>query len=186
MSKYKPMLVHFDETSYNSALAKAEQKNKYFNEAIQWIQQYDMNPKGEQIKEFHESFSNYFRTKIAEKHKDSIGITLSAEKILDLLDIKIADLIRLEKLYKEIDIPCEFNTTGDETIQYPVDEKQFQIFTKSSEQNQKLRDFRNFIDALEKLSEHCHVYPHQIQIGTSGFVRYDMRSSTYLPNLFDR
>ena len=186
MSKYKPMLVYFDETSYSLALTKAEQKKEYFDKANQWVKRYDMNLKGEEVREFHNSFSTYFQIKITERHQNSIGLPLSFEKLLELLEIRITELVKLEKLYKEIDLPCEFNTGNDDSIQYLVDEKQFQTFTKSSEQNQKMRDFRNFIDALEKLSQHCHIYPNQIQIGTSGFVRYDMRSSTYLPNLFDR
>ena len=186
MSQYKPMLIHFDETSYNLELTRAKQKKDYFDKAIQWVERYDMNPEGEEVEQFHNSFSNYFRIKITEKHQNSIGLPLSSEKLLDLLEIKISELVRLEKLYKAIDIPCEFNTLSEGAIQFPIDRKRFETYTKSSEQNQKLRDFRAFIEALNKLSKHCHVYPYQIQIGTSSFVRYDLRTATYIPNINDR
>ena len=69
------------------------------------------------------------------------------------------------------------------TLTFPVDKKPYERYTKSSEDNAKLRDFRAFIEALERLSKHTHIYPRQMQLATSSLVCYDLRSREYYPRI---
>jgi hypothetical protein len=59
----------------------------------------------------------------------------------------------------------------------------FELYTKSSEENERLRDARAFIEALNRLNRHTKIYPLNIQSATSNLVRYNMRSNEYSINL---
>ena len=57
---------------------------------------------------------------------------------MNLLGVDITELRRLEAKYKAIEVRCEFNNG----ITFPVDKKPYERYTKSSEDNAKLRDIR--------------------------------------------
>ena len=74
---------------------------------------------------------------------------------MSLLGGYMVELRRLKAKYKAIQIQCE-SIWG--ALTFPVDRKPFERYTKCSEDNSKLRDFRAFVGALERLSKHTHIY----------------------------
>ena len=78
MTKYKPMLVHFDEVSYQKAIEEAEQKIHIYNKALAWSENHI---KINTPKLFAESFTQYFKDRFYDLHKDKISLDISVDKI---------------------------------------------------------------------------------------------------------
>lgn len=187
MSQYKPMLIRFDERSYKEALSKASEKESLWREAISWIKDNFTNWKqptdSAELNTLHNSFTEYFRDKYWETNKDLVKLPISIDKILDLMEIDIRALSYIEREYKAFDYKPKFNT-GE--ISFPVDKTPFEMYTRSSEENQKLKLARKFIDILEEVSEVTHVYHKNIQTAVSNFVIFDMRENRFFANVIGR
>ena len=180
MPKYKPVLIHFDSDGYNRECKKADEKKNLFNDAVLWMESRGVDLVGdESLKSMHDDMLGFFTDSIWQSNKDKIQLEISKERLLNLMDIDTAELSYIQKNYESYSLEPQFN--GDGTIQFLVDKSPFERYTKSAEENRKLRDFKAFIEALEKLSEHCHIYPHQITIATSSFVGYDLRKGEFIP-----
>lgn len=193
MSKYKPMLISFDAEGYKQESKRASEKLSILNSAIDWMEANSVNLLGEGLNEvmvssIDKSFCEFYTNKVWEQNKHKIQLEITKEKLLDLMGINITELKRMEIQYHQIESQqLEFYPVYDDSktiefnYRFPVDRKSFERYTKSSEENAKLRAFREFTAALDKLSEHCHVYPNQIQLATSGFVKFDIRTGEYFP-----
>ena len=184
MSKYRPVLVYFDAEGYQNAEKSSKEKESLFSEALEWMSANSMNlipPLSDNdLIEIHNSMTGFFTDFIYGTNKDKIMLDISKEKLLGLLDIDISKLAYIEGNYIGYEIEPQFNRGS---ITFPIDRKPFERYTKSAEENRKLRHYKAFIEALEDLSEHCHVYPFEIQKGTSGLVRFDRRLNKYFPNI---
>ena len=64
-----------------------------------------------------------------------------------------------------------------------VDKSNYQLWTVSEEQNERLRIGREFIKAVEHLSDYTKVYPLDVSRGVSQLISYDIRSQKYFVNL---
>ena len=177
MPKYKPMLIDVDNDGYNYALKRAKEKVHLYNKALAWCQQHiDVTD----CEGFSASFSHYFKQEYHLLNKDKIKLDIRIEKILDLMDISLFELERIEADYRSNDSPLQFNNG----VPLPdIKIRDYEIYTKSSEENERLRDARKFIEALKRLSHHTKIYPLNIQGATSNLVRYDLRSNEYSVNL---
>lgn len=185
------MLISFDEEGYNLEIKKAEEKERILNLAIDWMKKHSLdlgNLTEVILNSIDQSFCEFYTHKMWEVNKDKIQLDISKEKLIDLLSIDLTGLKRLEEKYKEINTnPLEFYVVNDDgrcvefSYRFPVDRKDFERYTSSAAQNAMLKDYKAFIESLERLNKHCHIYPHQIQIATSNFVRYDLRNGKYFP-----
>lgn len=104
---------------------------------------------------------------------------IQVDKLLDLVGINLAPLQVLEN---------KFNTNQAELdyadgIKPKVDRKQFERYTKSSEENERLRDGRKFLDALNQIEKHVKVYPANIVNGTSNLIGFDIRKGEFHINV---
>ena len=182
MLKYKPMLVRFDEEGYNLELKQAQEKIQVYKEALVFAQQ---NIIVEDYKNFGDGFSEYFKHVIYESNKGKIELDINVTKLLDLLDIDISLLVKLERMYDSNSSVLSF----DEPLSIPtplVDRKKHEVYTTSAEQNEALRDGRRFIDAIQQVSKHTTVFPFNMQSGTGNFIAYDVRRQEYFVNLKGR
>ena len=177
MTKYKPMLVHFDEVSYQKAIKEAEQKIHIYNKALAWSENHI---KINTPKLFAESFTQYFKDRFYDLHKDKISLDISVDKILNLMDVNLMPLEALEIEFKKNKSSLIFK--GDK-LSIDVNRKSFEVYTRSSKQNAVLKDAKNLIDALNRLKAHTHIYPAQITIATSNLIGYNMQSNKYQVNL---
>ena len=179
MPKYKPMLVRFDEEAYNIDLKQAQEKVDAFKKALVYAQQYIVV---DDYQQFADGFTEYFKNRIYESNRGKIQLDINVSKLLDLLDIDISPLVRIEQLYDGISSVLSFDKPL--TIPTPfVERKKHEIYTTSAEQNEALRDGRRFIDAIQQVSKHTTVYPFNMQSGTSNFIGYDIRRDEYFVNL---
>ena len=180
MPKFRPVLIHFDYEGYNRESKRAEEKKALFIEAVNWMESRGVNLLGdESLKSIHKNMLGFFTDYIWQSNKAKIQLEIPKEKLLNLLDIDTSELSYIQANYESYSLEPKFN--GDEGIQFEIDKAPFERYTKSADENRKLRDFRTFVEALEKLSEHCHIYPHKISSATSSFVGYDLRKGEFYP-----
>ncbi len=176
MPKYKPMLIRFDEESYNHKLKRCNEKIQIIKKAIAWAENHIVIFDKE---EFAQSFTAFFKKEYYESNKDKIHLDIQVDKLLDLVGINLAPLQVLEN---------KFNTNQAELdyadgIKPKVDRKQFERYTKSSEENERLRDGRKFLDALNQIEKHVKVYPANIVNGTSNLIGFDIRKGEFHINV---
>lgn len=176
MPKYKPMLIRFDSDSYNHELKKCNEKIAIIKEAIAWAENHIVIFDKE---EFAQSFTAFFRKEYYESNKDKIHLDIQIDRLLDLVGIDLTRLQVLESKFNSIDSELDY-TDG---IEPKIDRKQFEVYTKSSEENEILRDGRNFLDALERIERHVKIYPANIISGTSSLIGYDIRKGEFHINV---
>lgn len=182
MSKYKPMLVHFDKEGYDEQVKLAEFKKTVSDEAWLWIgQNLPENHKIIHADEFKGmfikgNFVSLFKKEFLRAYRDKIKLDISVDKLLELMEVEI---YRLEDLEREYNLVITDIKWGAEGKYFNIDKRPYEIWTKSSEENQLLKDGRNLIDAVEKLGKHTKVYPQQIMLATSNLIGYDLRKQEY-------
>lgn len=177
MSKYKPQFLSFDEEAYQIDKLKGDEKADILLSAIQWVEQYIDLP-SEELEEFSKSFTRYFEEKYYKANKSKIQLDVKIEKLLDLVGINLMPLRVWEQEYQLNDSQIEFNAE-EGSFRCHVDEEKYKRYTKSADENKRLRDATAFIEALEKITSHTKVYPLAIQQATCNFITYNVRENKY-------
>jgi len=181
MSKYRPVLISTDEEGVKMAKKRSNEKRLLFHQAIDWIGSKGIEVSLSDSKRLHDSFIRYFSEAFYELHRDKNLLGLSADKLMELKEINLSELAQIESKYKSYELEAEFNSGGQ--ISFPVNLNAYKRYTKSSEENAKLRDYKKFIEGIELISKHTHIYPHQINLATSGEIKYDLANQKYYPNI---
>ena len=181
MSKYRPVLINIDNEGLKMAKKRSNEKLALFNKAIDWIKNKGIEVSISNSKQLHDSFVRYFSEAFYELYRDKNLLGLSAEKLMEVKEINLSELAQIETRYKSYELETEFNSDG--SISFPINLKAFERYTTSSEENAKLRDYKKFIDAINIISKHTHIYPYQMVLATSGEIKYDLAKQIYYPNM---
>jgi len=177
MTKFKPMLIRTDNEGLQSANKRVKDKLHLYDKAIQWASQYT---EIRNVEAFEADMIAQFKKDLLYKHEKSIGLPINADKLIDLLDIPLYEFNSIAKQYYEIGIDVKF-VDGELTAE--VDKADYQLWTVSEEQNEKLRIGREFIKVVEHLSDYTKVFPFDVARGVSQLISYDIRSQKYFVNL---
>ena len=176
MSKFKPMLVSFDDKSFKEAQEKAQNKHLLRVEATEWIEGV-LDVSNIDVQKLHEDMTQYFKELVSEAYKDVNQLELSASKLIEAKEIKIHELREIQSKYEAINLPL---TMVDEIPSFSVDKKEYEVWTRSENMNNKLTKGNAFIFALNQLSGDINVSLRFITNATSGVIRYDLFKNEYL------
>ena len=173
--KFVKMKVWFDEATYKEDLADADRKIKLLEEASQWCAKHIDISKMDKNK-FVFDMTKEFSRCLKDQKGDAVKIEISIEKLMFLLDINISELVSMQSaisksMGKALVIDNEFVCK--------VDKENYQAYTKSQEENDKLIAGNNLAKALELASKYVKIYPLSIQQATSGFLQYRLNSNSY-------
>lgn len=95
-----------------------------------------------------------------------------------LLDVNASPLVEFQNEYNRYEAVIEVAENGiDYTCR--IDAKDYSLYTKNVEENERVISGNNLIHALELIGKYTKVYPVTIQQGVSGFLHYDMRDNKY-------
>lgn len=177
MKQFKPMLIHTDNAGLESANKRVKEKLNLYDKAMQWASQHTDIRNAEA---FEADMIAEFKRDLLYKHEKNIGLPINADKLIDLLDIPLYEFNSIAKQYYEIGVEVKF---ADGELTAEVDKSDYQLWTVSEEQNEKLRIGREFIKAVEHLSDYTKVFPFDIARGVSNFVSYDIRKRKYYVNV---
>ena len=98
MSKFKPIVIDFNEQAYNHAIDTANEKIELYNQALAWA---GKHIKVDAPKAFADSFTEYFKEQFYQANKNKIQLNVSVDKILSLMDVETDALSHIEILFKE-------------------------------------------------------------------------------------
>ena len=132
------------------------------------------------LKAFSEDFISYTTKKIIDKNKSLKSLNLSPDKVLSLLDIDLNKLYNIQVEFEENKTQLLFDKQGSPYTR--VDKEQFIKYTKSEEENERLKAIQNLIASIEDLQQYYHVYKGDLQRVTSNAVRWDMRTNQWVIN----
>ena len=122
MSKFKPMLVSFDDKSFKEAQEKAQNKHLLRVEATEWIEGV-LDVSNIDVQKLHEDMTQYFKDLVSEAYKDVNQLELSASKLIEAKEIRMYELREIKSKYEAIDLPL---TMVDEIPTFSVDKKQLE------------------------------------------------------------
>jgi len=176
MSKFTPMLVSFDDKSFKKAQEKAQDKHLLRAEATNWIENV-LSISNIDVQKLHEDMTQYFKELVSEAYKEVNQLELSASKLIEAKEIRMYELREIQSKYEAIDLPL---TMVDEIPTFSVDKKEYEVWTRSENMNNKLTKGNAFIFALNQLSGDINVQHRFITNATSGVIRYDLFKNEYL------
>ena len=173
--KFVKMKIHFDDVSYNEALIEAKRKLNVITEAFEWCSNHIDNSKMNK-NEFVFDMTKEFSRCLQEQKGDAVKIEISVEKLMFLLDIEISKLGALKSEFNSMKLELK---VVDDLFSCEVIKEQFQSYTTSQEQNDKLIAGNNLVKALEMVSKYTKVYPLNVQQATSGFLQFQLSKNSY-------
>tara|TARA_A100001015_G_C14838924_1_gene651670 strand:+ start:278 stop:862 length:585 start_codon:yes stop_codon:yes gene_type:complete len=184
-SKFKKQLIAFNEKSYNEALGLSRLKLKLLAEAIQWCNNHieDID-----LEKFVENMPQYFLSKLRDTKPElqNLGIN-KPEKIADLLDINVNDLVSIESRFNKVN--GYIKIVKGKAVE-DVDVEVYKVYTRDEEENQRKKIADDLIVALENAMEFgINIQTNVIQQATSSLVQwwpYDNRGFRYNWNAFSR
>tara|TARA_R100000935_G_scaffold55782_1_gene86213 strand:+ start:2775 stop:3332 length:558 start_codon:yes stop_codon:yes gene_type:complete len=179
--KFVKMKTSFDMATYNQSLVEAKRKLSIVNEAYEWCNNHIDNSKMNK-NEFVFDMTKEFSRCLKEQKGDAVKIEISVEKLMFLLDIEISMLGALKSEFSSIKLELK---VVDDLFNCEVIKEDYQSYTTSQEQNDKLIAGNNLVKALEMVSKYTKVYPLNIQQGTSGFLQFQLSKNSYNVRLHD-
>ena len=129
------------------------------------------------LKAFSEDFISYTTNKIIDKNKSLKNLNLTSDKVLSLLEIDLNKLYNIQVEFEENKNQLLFDKEGSPYTK--VDKEQFIQYTKSEQENERLKAIQNLLISIEDLQQYYHVYKGDIQRVTSNAVRYNIRNNQW-------
>lgn len=147
-----------------------DSKIKRFSELLDYCNQFllikDLNA-------FSEKPKQYFLNAFDEKYKNEFPPIVTLEKKLELCNIDIQKITRLEAEYKQIEI------TGFEPLTLSAQEPDFNIYANDKEAVTRYEKTKILCDLLNELRETNQVYPANVIQGVSGAIGFNFQSNKF-------
>ena len=172
--KFKKKVITINNEGLKQAENVAEAKITLLQKAIDEAKKHVTI---DDLKAFSEDFIFYTTKKIIDKNKSLKSLNLSPDKVLSLLDIDLNKLYNIQVEFEENKTQLLFDKEGSPFTR--VDKEQFIKYTKSEEENERLKAIQNLIASIEDLQQYYHVYKGDLQRVTSNAFRWDMRTSQW-------
>jgi hypothetical protein len=168
---FEPKLIHYQKADHNRKQHLAQQQLKKFekikNEASKYI---EIPTTNEGLTLILANPLDYVTNQIDIKHRPSINIPISKEKLLGLLEIDLSTLQGLLKDYKG-----NYLTTDKNVVKTKDFRREFEHYTSNEDENKRLELSLRLIDAFSELTSDNshHQKPHNLIQATNNKLRYD-------------
>ena len=172
--EFKKKVISMSDEGLKQAEKVAEAKITLLQKAIDETKKYVTI---DDLKAFSEDFISYTTNKIIDKNKSLKNLNLTSDKVLSLLEIDLNKLYNIQVEFEENKNQLLFDKEGSPYTK--VDKEQFITWTKSEQENERLKAIQNLIASIEDLQQYYHVYKGDIQRVTSNAVRYNMRNNQW-------
>ena len=180
---FKPLLVFYDEREHMKAEEVAQKKLMLLDDASVWIYNaLDLNDAKINPKRLHLNMVEWFKDIILNRFKEVNQLGLSASKLIEAKEIPIGELVSIQSKYEAIELSTDIKFP-DNVPMIEIHKKDYEVWTTTEKQNQKVILRNQLIKAVNELSKiGLKVYPANISQATSNFVLYDMAQSKYILN----
>lgn len=174
--KFKKQLVWFDKKEYEKHISEGKQKLILLAQAVEFMSRYIKKVDSQEAVKV--GFEIYFLNELLSQNKKftEMGIN-NPLKVLDLLDISISELIRIED---EFETMKEYDLVWNEGVAKVVTKKEaFCIYTEDHVQNAELKLANNLIKAINDVSEVKTLQPMSVIRAFNGFINYNWTTHEY-------
>ncbi len=180
---FKPLLVFYDEREHMKAEELAQKKLTLLDDASVWIHNtLDLDDAKINPKRLHLNMVECFKDIVLHHFKDANQLGLSANKLIEAKEYPLHELKQIQSSYEDVELKSEL-TFPNNVPTIIVNKKDYEIWTTSEKQNQKVILGNQFIHSVNELSKiGVKVYPANISQATSHFVLYDLAKNKYILN----
>jgi hypothetical protein len=169
MKEFKRQIVAFNEREYNRAMVEANNKIKRLKEALKWTSNYIMvsNINKEKFAEdCVAEFTRVFTKKWAVKYEG-----ISADKLLMLQDVPMAELKALQTLIMAIQQPVK---VVDDKFEADVSKEAFTRYTKNEKENKMLVVVNKINAIVEEVQREQQVFKLTLAQAMPSLLQFDM------------
>lgn len=169
--KFKKQLIWFDKEAFEKHNAEGRQKLVLLAQAVEFMSRHIKRVNAKKAVEV--GFEMYFLDQLVQQNKKfkEMGIN-NPVKVLDLLDISVFELIRIEEEFetlKQYHLEWE-----DGTAIVKSDKEQFCKYTKTEEENIELEIANNLIKSITEVKGiKTGLQPMMIIRAFNGFINYN-------------
>lgn len=180
---FKPLLVYYDKREHLKAEESAQKKLTLLDEASVWIHnQLDLDDAKINPKRLHLNMIECFKDLVLHHFKEVNQLGLSANKLIEAKEIPVSELMQIQKNYEAVETHSDI-TFPNNVPTISIKKKDFEIWTTTEKQNQKVIMGNQFIKSVKDLSDiGIKTYPLTIRQATSNFVLFDFTSNRYMLN----
>jgi hypothetical protein len=166
----KKIAIGVDTHKQNEYRINVEAKKKRFEELLTYCQQFISI---EDIKAFSEAPKNYFINAFDERYKNEFPPIVSLDKRLELSNVDIQKVGRLESEYHAIQID-NFNPV---TLSAP--DKDFNIYAIDPEAEKRYKKTKALCDLLNDLRSEQTVFPANVVQGVQGAIGFNFQTNKF-------
>ena len=181
-SKFKPMLVSFDQVAFERAQHEAERKLELLDEGSVWIHnQLDVDNLGLDLTFLSNNMVACFEAELLSHFEEFNTLGVSAKKLIQLKEIPINELVDIQKRFEA----CRGEISFEKNLPYSIVKRnRFERWTTNEKQNQKVVFGNQFIKSIYDLQKTLgvKVYPAEIIRGTSNFLLFNNSANSYVIN----
>ena len=170
----KKIVIGVDTHKQNEYITQLEAKKKRFQTLLDYCQQFVPI---EDIKAFSEAPKNYFINAFDERYKNEFPPIVALDKRLELSNVDIQKVGRLESEYHAIQID-NFNPV---TLSAP--DKDFNIYAIDSEAEKRYKKTKALCDLLNDLRSEYQVYPANVIQGVTGAIGFNFQKNKFVINV---
>lgn len=166
----KKIAIGVDTHKQNEYITNVEAKKKRCQTLLDYCQQFVPI---EDIKAFSEAPKNYFINAFDERYKNEFPPIVALDKRLELSNVDIQKVGRLESEYHAIQID-NFNPV---TLSAP--DKDFNIYAINSEAVTRYEKTKKLCDLLNDLRSEFQVYPANVIQGVTGIIGFNFKTNKF-------
>jgi len=181
---FKPILLQFNKLQYNRACKEAEEKLLALDKMLVWCANNGTYIKTKDLmSSFLENPLTTFKQEWYRINSKKIELKVNADKLLELCEVDIRELEVLREGYRKYDAKIDIaNDKKTKLFKYvsKVSKEDYSVYTKSADENDKVKKLKKFIDSLKQVQEFTKVYPANIQTGLNNAIRYDISENEFV------
>ena len=175
---FKPIMISFDNESYEAAKERASEKLRLLHEAENFIQLL-LKVEAVNLKKLSYNMVNYFKDLMLETFKDKNTLGLSADKLIEAKEIELHILIALQKHYDNMPEQIDFSLKRPRV---KVSRRTYETWTTNEKQNKRLLAGNKIISALKDLEKETAIAKFHVNRLTNGYVIFNSYKNDYFVN----
>jgi hypothetical protein len=180
--KFKKQLIWFDKKGYEDYSSKGRQKLILLAQAVEYMSRHLKKVDSKQA--YEEGFESYFMNRLLNENKKFTDMGINNPlKILNLLDINVSELIKIEDEFNELKYKLEWK---DGKANVKTDKEMFCVYTRNEDENTNLEIANKLIKSIQEVSDVKTLQPLVVLRAFNGFINYNWTSQEYTWNFNNR
>jgi len=178
--KFKPQVLSINQIAIDKAIELSNDKLITFNAIVDYVEEHTDISKVD-LKALNVDVMAEFQRAYLEENKGIANVPLSFEKTAYLKELDTKQLEEMVFVYYEN--PSEIYFKDGKAVVEDVDISKYKRFTRSQEENDKVKAVKMLVEALDEVGKFTHIYKSNIQKSLGSFVIHHRGSDSLNLNL---